>query len=196
VSPPDYLAEVPTPVLFNSWKHHARAVRQRIAQAVGLGAVGMSELAGKLTAIGTGLMDLYTGVLTPTVIAERLLAQLDQPLVHDAAAYREWIRMADGYRLLIVPDDSSRWVLRVGDDPGRHVHVHPGRWTAATIRVRANIHKTAILTVADATLAGGDPYDVSRINRIRREHLGLAPISGLTGEQGLRRVIELLASGA
>jgi hypothetical protein len=84
-------------------------------------------------------------------------------------------------------------VLRQGDEAGRYVHLHPGRWAPATRRVRANVLKTAVLALADAALHGGDPRDRTRINRVRRDYLGLAPLGKeVTGGQGLGAVIELL----
>ena len=37
------LGEVPPPVLFNTWKHHAGALRQRIAEAVRAGAASFAR---------------------------------------------------------------------------------------------------------------------------------------------------------
>ena len=43
--------------------------------------------------------------------------------------------------------------LSGGDENGRHVHVHPGRWTTNTCRVRANVLKTAVVALAYTTVA-------------------------------------------
>src|SRR5687768_4486554 len=49
--------EIPTPVLFNPWKHHAGALRARIADAAANAA--LDDLAAGLVVVGTELMDLY-----------------------------------------------------------------------------------------------------------------------------------------
>ena len=89
-------------------------------------------------------------------------------------------------------DAPSRWVLRRGTEPGRHVHVHPARWAPHTLRVRANVLKTAVMVLAHASVYGGDPRDVARINAVRRQYLGLSPIKELAGDQGLGIVIDIL----
>ena len=57
--------DVPQPVLLNVWKHHAGAIRQRIQQAIQGGDAALGEMADQLLVMGTELMDLYIGKLTP-----------------------------------------------------------------------------------------------------------------------------------
>jgi hypothetical protein len=184
--------EIPRPVLFNPWKHHAGALRQRIADVGRGGAPALAALPAKLLVIGTELMDLYTGNLSPARIGSGVLTQLEAGGHLPWEVYRPWVGANGGYRLLTLAEDGSVWVLRAGEPGGRYVHVHPGRWAPATRRVRANVLKTAVLVLAHAAVHGGDPLDVGLVNRVRTEHLGLAPIKGLTGDRGLRAVIELL----
>jgi hypothetical protein len=76
------------------------------------------------------------------------------------------------------------------------VHVHPGRRTPNTCRVRANVLKTAVMALAYAGARGGGPLDVALINRVRADYLGLAPMRALADEGGLGAVIETLRGGA
>jgi hypothetical protein len=179
-------------VLLNTWKHHAAALRQRVREAVQAGAPALKELAGQLIVIGTELMDLYTGPLTPAEIGSKVIAQLQAEGRLALPAYREWVKGSGGYCLLTF-DDGTRWVLRLGDEGGRYVHVHPGRWAPQTCRVRANVLKTAVLVLAHAGIHGGDPLDRARVNAVRRDYLGLSPVGrDLSGDQGLGAVIDLL----
>ena len=90
-------------------------------------------------------------------------------------------------------EDSSRWVLRLGDEPERFIHLHPGRWSPATVRMRANVIKTALLVLAHVRLIGGDPMNRDVINEVRQAHLGLSPLGqGPEGDVGLGAVIEIL----
>jgi hypothetical protein len=180
------------PVLLNCWKHHAGALKQRIALAVRGGPAAVQALADQLVVIGTELMDLYTGALSPAEIAGKVLAalQADRRLALDG--YRAWLKENNGYQVLTFPEDQSRWVLRLGEEDGRYVHVHPARWAPATLRVRANVLKTAIMVLAYAGVHGGDPLSVLLINHVRRQYLGFSPIGKLAGDQGLRAVIDLL----
>ncbi|HZY87750.1 MAG TPA: hypothetical protein VFE78_23125 [Gemmataceae bacterium] len=191
----DALWEVRPPVLLNTWKHHAGALRRRIAGAVRDGAAGLAALADGMVVIGTELMDLYVGRFTPAEIAAKVVARLQADGLLAPDAYRAWVAAEGGYRLLTFAEDDSVWVLRAGDE-GRYVHVHPARWAPATLRVRANVLKTAALALAYAAVHGGDPMGRALLNRVRADYLGLSPVGrDPAGEQGVGRVIDLLRAG-
>jgi hypothetical protein len=189
---PESAFDVPSPVLFNPWKHHAGALRRRVAEVARAGPAALAGLAPQLLVMGTELMDLYTGPLSPADVAAAVLAQLQVEGRLEAGAYRDWLEANRGYRVLTLPGDGSAWVLRFGEESGRYVHLHPGRWTPNTRRVRANVLKTAAMALAYAGAHGGDPRDVALINRVRREYLGLAPVPALADEGGLAAVIAVL----
>jgi hypothetical protein len=189
---PESAFDVPPPVLFNPWKHHAGAIRCRIADVAAAGPAALPDLAPQLLVIGSELMDLYSGPLSPADIAGGVVAQLQADGRLDPAAYRDWLEGNRGYRALTLPPDASVWVLRFGEEGGRYVHVHPGRWTPNTCRVRANVLKTAVMVLAYAGVHGGDPLDVALINRVRWEYLDLSPVPALADEGGLGAVIERL----
>ena len=190
---PETVFDVPPPVLFNPWKHHAGALRRRIAEA-GDNPEALAALAPQLLVIGTELMDLYIGALSPADIGAGVIAQLRADGRIEPDAFRNWLEESRGYRVLTLKTDASAWVLRYGEEGGRYVHVHPGRWTPHTRRVRANVLKTAVLALAHAAAEGVDPLNVALINRVRREYLGLAPVPALADEGGLGAVIEALRS--
>jgi hypothetical protein len=148
-------------------------------------------LADNLIVIGTELMDLYFGAYSPHTIGEGIIAQVVSDKHLSLDAYRAWVG-AGGYRILTL-EDTSRWVLRMGDEAERYVHVHPGRYSPETCRVKANVLKTAVMALAFAGVHGGDPTEVTLVNRVRREYLELAPLGReLAGDQGIGQVIELL----
>jgi hypothetical protein len=185
--------DVLDPVLFNPWKHHAEFLRQCIRAAISGGEPALGELAGQLVVVGTELMDLYTGSLTPAEIAAQVVARLQADDRLEREAYRAWLLGHGGYQ--VVPfDDGSRWVLRLGDEGGRYVHVHPARWAPQTRRVRANVLKTAVLAAAYAGVHDGDPRDRALLNRVRQTYLGLAPLGKeLAENQGIGGVLAVLA---
>jgi hypothetical protein len=184
--------DVPPPLLFNAWKHHAGFLRHRIEETAAKGESALNELAAKLVVIGTELMDLYVGPLTPLTIAEQIISRLRAENQFALAAYQPWVASGGDYRVLSLDDESS-WVLRLGDERDRFVHVHPGRWSPATRRVRANVLKTAVMAVAFVGLHGGDPLDRALVNRVRRDYLNLSPVGTQpTGSQGLGGVVQLL----
>jgi hypothetical protein len=194
--PPPGLAstwETPAPVLLNTWKHHAATLRQRIRETVAAGPKALELLADQLVVIGTELMDLYTGDLTPAEIGGRVIEQLRAGNRLDRAEYRAWVEAEGGYGVLTFAEDGSRWVVRYAAEDERYVHLHPARWAPRTCRVRANVLKTAILVHAYVGVHGGDPMDRATVNVVRRDYLGLAPIGrDLSGDQGIGELIELL----
>jgi hypothetical protein len=185
--------EAPPPVLLNVWKHHAGAIRRRVAAAAAAGPAALADLPGQLVVVGTELMDLYTGTFTPADIAAKVLAALRAEGRLEPEAYRAWVEEGGNYRVLTFPEDGSRWTLRRGDE-ARYVHVHPGRWSPATRRVRANVLKTAVMVLAYTAVHGGDPRDVVLVNAVRARYLGLSPMRELAGEGGLGAVIDALES--
>jgi hypothetical protein len=190
------LWEAPHPVLLNTWKHHAAALRLRVRETIAAGAAALDVLARNLVVTGTELMDLYVGALSPRAIGEGVLAQLRSDHRLSLDVYRAWIQGNRGYRVLALPDDASQWVLRMGDETDRWVHVHPARWAPKTCRVKANVLKTAVMVLAYTGVRGGEPMDVGLVNRVRREYLELTPLGrDLAGDQGIGQTINLLRNG-
>ena len=190
------LPELPFPVLFNGWKHHAGFPRQQITLAAAGADAGLDDLAAQLVVVGTALMDLYTGPLTPGEIADGVVTALAADNRLSLHVYRSWVHAHGGYQVVTFPEDGSRWVLRLGDEAGRYVHVHPGRWSLATLRVRANVLKTAVMALAYATAHGSDPLDVRLVNTVREGNVGRALIPALGGVGRLELAVAvLLAAG-
>jgi len=138
-------------------------------------------------------MDLYHGPFSPREIGEKVLALLTRSGRDTPDAFREWVEAEAGYRVAEFPEDTSRWVLRTGNEGGRFVHLHPARWGPFTVRVRANVLTTAVLALAFARVHGGDPLDRKVVNAVRRDYLGLAPIrKSPPVDAGIGSVIELM----
>jgi hypothetical protein len=138
-------------------------------------------------------MDLYLGALTPRDIGTAVVAQLRDDKRLSLDAYREWIAAGRGYRMLTLADEGTQWVLRMGDEADRYIHVHPARWAPQTCRVKANVLKTAVMLLAYTGIHGGDPMDVALVNQVRRDYLGLAPLGrDLAGDQGIGQTINHL----
>jgi hypothetical protein len=185
--------EVLPPVLFNTFKHHAGALRARIAALAEQGPAALAAMGERLAVLGTKLMDLYTGRLTPRDISARVIEQVWEAGRLELPAFRDWVAGQEGYAVLSFAEDESRWVLRLGDEAGRYIHLHPGRWSPATVRVRANVLKTAFLVLTHARIHGCDPMDRDVINEVRRDLLGLSPVAeGPDEGLGLGAIIELL----
>jgi hypothetical protein len=190
------LLEVPVPVLFNTFKHHAGALRVRIRQAIAVGEPALLDLVQQSVVLGSKLMDLYTGVLWPGEIAGRILAHLSAAGRLELPAFRSWLEEQGEYAVVTLPEDRSNWVLRLGDESERYVHLHPGRWSPASARVRANVIKTAFFVLIHAGIHGENPMDRTVVDFVRQQYLKLSPVGrDPEGELGLGSVIELLRQG-
>jgi hypothetical protein len=153
---------------------------------------GLCALAEELVVVGTKLMDLYHGALSPREIADKVMVELIADKHETASRFREWVNTVGGYRVIEFPEDTSRWVLRAGDDD-RFVHVHPARYSPFTVRVRATVLTTAVIALASTGLNGGDPLSRSVVNAVRRDYLKLPPVGrDPAAAEGIGAVIELL----
>jgi hypothetical protein len=185
--------EASPPVLLNTWKHHAAALRRHIRDSIAAGPAALDELAKHLVVIGTDLMDLYLGALSPRDIGERLILQLHKDHQLSLDAYRAWIADGGGFRMRTLAADGSQWVLRMGDKMDRYIHIHPARAAAQTCRLKANLLKTAVMILAYTGIHESDPLDLELVNRVRRDYLGLPPLGHeLANDQGIGRTINLL----
>src|SRR5438128_350965 len=97
--------EVLPPVLFNTFKHHAGALRARIAAVAEAGPAALADLGAGMAVLGTKLMDLYTGPLTPRDISTRILEQLHGGGRLDLDAYRAWLARQDEYAVVTFAED-------------------------------------------------------------------------------------------
>ena len=158
----------------------------------------MYGLIGISTAVVVVCGIVYGGILQSLMISLLLVFLFIVGLI---ASWKDIVLfgsvVSGGYAVLTLPEDGSRWVLRLGDEGDRYVHVHPGRWSPETRRVRANVLKTAVMVLAYTGLHGRNPTELRLVNSVRRRYLGLAPMGQeLSGEQGLGAVIDVLRVGA
>lgn len=179
---------VPPPILFNAWKHHAGWVRERIASTTG---DTLRDLAADVVVIGTKVMDLYTGRLSPWEVGQEVVQHLQTENLLAGDEFGAWVAATDGYRQLDV-SDGSRWVLRAGVGD-RYVHLHPARYSPYSLRVSGYTMKTAVLATALALSRGLPGADLSTVNAARREYLALPPMARLAPDEGVGEVLQLFA---
>lgn len=164
-------------VLFNAFKHHAGFLRERIARWT------LEEAAAEIVVIGHALMDLYTGPMPPDALSSWVMDELGGM---DRDEFAAWLAERGDYATLTHPEGTA-WVLRLGEGE-RWVHLHPGRHSPNTVRVQANVLKTAILARVH-----GDAMRLETVNAVRREWLGLPPLKEAPREGvGLGAVIAVL----
>jgi hypothetical protein len=137
-------------------------------------------------------MDVYTGSLMPSTLADEIIRWLKQSGRYERQDYTHWLHGEPGKFATLPVSDGSVWVLRLGDQPERYVHLHPGRYSPHTFRVRASVLKTAVAVAVCAGKDGVPVIDLSYLNSVRKRVFGASPVKAITDTEGVGRMIDLL----
>lgn len=180
------------PILFHPLKHHQHWICEYIRSWQIHSSGSVSDLKRQLLTIGASQMDFYQGVLTPEQIACEIVVRLQKEDKIQQPIYENWIKQQlVGYALVRLSDDSD-WVLRIGEESGRFVHIHPARYATHTIRVKAGALKTAIAALIWEQAYSQDARSLTTINQVRQEWLDYSPIKSVELARGIERMIDLL----
>jgi hypothetical protein len=183
---------VTPPIKFNCWKHHAGFIKEQINLIKDK--KDIDNLPDILLKIGESQMDLYISILSPNQISENIIEQLKGMNVLSSSEYKEWLfNDKKDYQLLKLPDKSV-WVLRWGVDRNRYIHIHPGRHSTNTIRVKFLTLKTAICILSLNKIFGGTADNLSLINSLREKFLKAPPLKSFSHSAGLGRLLSVFNS--
>lgn len=182
------------PILFNSLKHHLNAIRSYIHNPP-------DNWLQDLEIIGNSLTDIYFGHLNIDNIFAEVWLYLKENRLDNYQAYYNCINHNKGY-LLINLSDSSVWILRVSKNNMKNfVHIHPGRNTKFTVRIKSEWLKTAIAykimkihklnSHLSNLILNIDFPDTNIVNSIRK-YLLLSPIKKLHPDNHFLKLIKLL----
>lgn len=178
------------PVLLNCWKHHAGFIRSKIREYKNRREPDLNKLLKELLQIGESLMDLYLGELTPLRIAEDVMLYLEKQINLSRNNFQNWLtEEGNDYRIISL-EDTSKWTLRLGENPDRYIHIHPSRYSPHTTRVRSSSLKTAI--IYGIIEMQEMENQLSFINRLRKEFFELPPLKNLKSATSLLNLIEIL----
>lgn len=183
--------DVPMPITFNCWKHHLQFVKEQINDQA-IAEVSEQDLKKLLLVIGESQMDLYLGNLSPLEISIEIINRLNQKKLSDKKNYTNWLSKSTKHFRLIEISDGSVWTLRLGQDEKRYLHVHPGRQSPLTIRVKAHKLKTAIAVVIQAQKINTTLTQLSFINDVRKSFLDLPPLKSVSSLTGLGKFMNIL----
>lgn len=152
----------------------------------------LEKLKTVLVKIGESQMDLYYGIYSPTEIKEQVVNYLKKKKVFLPEQYEGWLAENGSDYKMVNLSDKSVWTLRLGENVERYVHIHPGRYSSHTRRVKALTLKTAIFTLCCEKL--GDPKLSGKelINEIRKKYLNEPPLKSISVKFGLGKLLELL----
>ena len=181
--------DLPKPILFHPLKHHLGYIQEFIRQAIN---ASPAAFRADFLTLGSSQLDLYTGLLPPLQLAEEVVEQLQHRHVLEPEAYRQFIQTSGSDYQVITLSDATDWVLRWGLEDGRHVHLHPARYAANTMRVKANALKTAVAMVIAAAKYKVTAADLPLLNQVRHDWLGLPPVKALPSDEGAAKLVKLL----
>jgi hypothetical protein len=180
------------PVRFNCWKHHAGYIRQRIKEADNID--NFNSILKEMLSIGNSQMDLYTGNLSPAEIDNSIRTLIDEKIVNSFQSYFKWVHNEGKDYRIISLIDNSKWTLRVGNEDERYVHLHPGRYSENSIRVKAAALKTAAAALLWKKLNNLPELDLSVINYVRKNFISAPPVKAIPQKEnrGLMKILSLL----
>lgn len=172
---------IPIPIRFNPLKHHRNFMLKRLA---GLSA---EEISGLLEPVCNNYNDVYTGALSPTDIAKRIIGILTADNVLGRENFTRWLNGNEAYRKLLL-DDGSEWIVRLGNEDERYIHLHPSRSGRHSIRFKGSSLKTVFLIKA-LQQDSNAPLSLEIVNRARML-IGLSPIKKLDRNKGILACFE------
>jgi len=177
------------PINLNCWKHHSGFIKEQMESVRGI--KKLEELIIYLLKIGESRMDLYFGGYSPLQISEQIVNYLHKNKSFLFEKYRNWL-LKDGkdYQLVELKDKSV-WTLRLGESPVRYVHIHPGRYSPYTVRVKATTLKTVILILYFERMGEFKTFETETINQIRKKYLNEPPLKSFSKASGLGNLLDL-----
>ena len=180
------------PLTFNCWKHHAGFIKKQI-EFYGSEKISVEELQKTLLVIGESQMDLYVGKLSPRIICDEIISKLKSEGVLAFEDYKKWLfEKGKEYKLTEI-SDSSVWALRLGNQEERYVHIHPGRYSPVTLRVKALTSKTAIAVLIVNYEKTFPLMDTQQINEVRKKILNLPPVKKVSSKSAVIKVMNILS---
>ena len=179
------------PLTFNCWKHHAGFIKKQIEFYRG-DKISVQELQKTLLVIGESQMDLYFGKLSPQKICDEIISKLRSTEVLAFEDYKKWLFEKGNEFKLIEISDRSVWTLRLGNQEERYVHIHPGRYSPVTLRVKALTLKTAIAVLIIIHEKTFQLIDTLKINEVRKKILNSPPVKKVSSNSAVVKVMNYL----
>jgi len=186
----DENCHIPLPINFNCWKHHAGFIKKQIESVRKI--KDLDQLKAYLLKIGESQMDLYFGKYSSLEISGYILQALHQKKIFSPRQYQDWISKEGKNYQLVELKDKSIWTLRLGENSERYVHIHPGRYSPRTVRVKATTLKTAIFVLCFERVGKIKTIHTETVNKIRKKYLDEPPLKSFSTASGLGRLLDLL----
>lgn len=169
--------DIPVPIRFNPMKHHRNYMLHVLKYA------SHEEIVSALEPVCNNYNDIYTGELSPAEIGKEIIQKLQEENAFLSDDYAQWLRVNKGFCTLQL-SDSSEWIVRLGNEPGHYIHLHPSRNGKFTIRIKGSSLKTVFLIKAMQDQIN-DSVSLGDINKARMQ-IGLSPIKKTDRNKGIQ----------
>jgi len=178
-------SEIPVPIMFSPIKHHLHFLQKEIKIWRGL---TWEEVLENLLQVGNNLIDFYTGSLTVDQICREALEYFEQKDLLNHEAFLVWIQPSKWKKIQL--SDGSEWLIKIGNDARRYIHIHPAKYSEYSIRVRATTLKTVlVLQIQEIRPKKHAKTDLENVNTTRKKLLDLSPIKSLhSPDSGILRL--------
>lgn len=176
--------KIPEPVTFNPYKHHLGFLKSQIETWKHQ---NREEVQSELLCLGENLIDFYFGNLSVEKICNECTAYFREIHCLEKTAFTNWLAPRE-YRKITL-SDSSGWVVKKGDDPERYIHIHPGKHSPFSTRVRAATLKTVIaLQVVSIHFQNDSKENLRAVNETRVSFLQLSPVKSIQPGKGIEQL--------
>ncbi len=182
------IESIKPPVAFNPYKHHLGFLKEQIEI---WRTVDWAKTEADLLNMGNNLIDLYYGKLTVSEICLQSIQFAGENGITGPDTLRIWLH-PHHYRKMKL-SDQSLWVIRLGNDDDRYLHIHPAKNSPCTLRVRAATIKTVVAVSVLPDRGEESCLRLSEVNRIRKEKLGLSPVRRLERGKGIAGLFSFFA---
>lgn len=177
-------------ITFNAHKHHFRFLLEKIETWK---YIEWKHVEPEILLIGENLLDFYTGHLTVDNIVSECIQYFSSREILEKTKFTKWLYPAE-YRKITL-GDSSEWVIKLGNDTEKYIHIHPAKKSPQTIRVRASTLKTVVtLLIQNVSISAQPNENLKLLNNIRTELLKLSPIKSLQQGKGILKLWELFGN--
>ncbi|MGQ8336725.1 hypothetical protein ACUNWD_09260 [Sunxiuqinia sp. A32] len=175
--------EVPVPIRFNAFKHHRNYMLEVLAKS------STAEFIELLDPLCHNYIDIYIGEFTSFQIAKSIIDILSTENLFSSNEFKIWLDRNGGHRSIKLVDQSE-WILRLGEDSDRFIHIHPARTGKHVVRFKGSTLKT-VVKMMTKKMSDNEVLKLEDVNEAR-EQINLSPIKKLEAGKGILRCYHFL----
>lgn len=179
--------KIPVPITFNTYKHHFQFLLKQIELWQ---KQEWQQVESEIILIGENLLDFYTGDLTVENICTECLYFFNMNSICNKVEFEKWLNPYEYKKIKL--SDSSEWIIKNGNDECRYIHIHPGKQSPHSKRIRATTLKTVLaLMVKTSIISDNMHINLEKVNFIRTTHLHLSPVKSIQRDKGILHLWEM-----